>query len=104
MGEVVDDPEGDLVPDTCSGCGSGVWGSPPPPPGDGLRRGRGGKLLQLVGGWVGPLAETGGGGGGGLAEAEMGMGWAMEEMVLAVADMTLGSLHTVLGDATNAIM
>jgi hypothetical protein len=28
----------------------------------------------------------------------------MEEMVLAVADMTLGSRHTVLGVATRAIL
>ena len=35
---------------------------------------------------------------------EMGMGCAMEEMELAVADMTLGSLHTVEGDATSAMM
>ena len=36
--------------------------------------------------------------------AEMGMGCAMDEMVLAVADMTLGSLQTVLGEATSAMM
>ena len=35
---------------------------------------------------------------------EMGMGWAMEEMVLAVADMTFGSLQTVEGEATRAMM
>ena len=42
--------------------------------------------------------------GGVLGAAEMGMGWEMEDMVLAVADMTLGSLQTVLGDATKAMM
>jgi hypothetical protein len=34
---------------------------------------------------------------------EMLRGWLMEEMVLAVADMTFGSRQTVLGVATNAI-
>ena len=39
-----------------------------------------------------------------LPLGEMGMGCAMDEMVLAVADMTLGSLHTVEGEATSAMM
>jgi hypothetical protein len=37
-------------------------------------------------------------------EAVILMGWLIDEMVLAVADMTFGSRHTVLGVATRAMV
>ena len=38
------------------------------------------------------------------APEEIGMGCEIEEIVLAVADITFGSLQTVLGEATRAIL
>ena len=38
------------------------------------------------------------------ADPRVGKGWLIDEMVLAVADITLGSLHTVLGAVATKAM
>ena len=39
-----------------------------------------------------------------VAPVDIGIGCEIEEIVLAVADITFGSLQTVLGEATRAIL